>query len=129
MFVRVCVSPPRLLIGTGRRRCIAHWSNVQLTRVELSIPDAAIEIASEKVTASTLPHWSPLRDRDIDERCPLCLEAFSREHLVWDCKRLETVRRATLGRFSDRERWNLARLIWAGSAPFGTFPSWGPRGL
>ena len=56
MFVRVCVSPPRLLIGTGRRCCIAHWSNIQLTRVELSIPDAAIEIASEKVTASTLPH-------------------------------------------------------------------------
>ena len=56
MFVRVCVSPPRLSIGTGRRCCIAHWSNIQLTRVELSTPDAAIEITSEKVTTSTLPH-------------------------------------------------------------------------
>ena len=55
MFVFLSVSPPRLSIGTGRRCREGHWSNIQLTRVELSTPDAAIEIASEKVTASTLP--------------------------------------------------------------------------
>ena len=68
-----------------------------------------------------LGDWSPSRDSEVDERCPLCLEAFSREHLIWDCERLEAVRRATLGRFSDRERWNLARLIWVGSGPLGRF--------
>ena len=52
----VCVSSPRLSIGTGRRCREGHWSNIQLTRVELSTPDAAIEIASEKVNAATLPH-------------------------------------------------------------------------
>ena len=57
-------------------------------------------------------NWAPSRDMDIDERCPLCLEAFSQEHLIWDCKRLETVRCATLGRFSDRNGWDIARLIW-----------------
>ena len=68
-----------------------------------------------------LGNWSPSREMNIDERCPLCLEAFSQEHLVWDCKRLETVRRPTLGRFSDRNGWNITRLIWIGSAPLGHF--------
>ena len=68
-----------------------------------------------------LGNWSPSRDKDIDERCPLCLEAFSREHLIWDCQTLDMVRIATLGQFLDRERWNLARLIWVGSAPLGRF--------
>ena len=57
----------------------------------------------------------------IDEIRPLCLEEFSREHLIWDFKRLETVRRATLGRFMDREGWTIGRLIWVGSAPLGRF--------
>ena len=69
-----------------------------------------------------LGNWSPARDMDIDERCPLRLEAFSQEHLIWDCKRLETIRRASLGRFSDRNGWNIARLIWVGNAPLGRFP-------
>ena len=68
-----------------------------------------------------LGNWSPSRDKDIDERCPLCLESFSREHLIWDCEKLDMVRSATLGQFSDRERWNLARLSWVGSAPLGRF--------
>ena len=42
-------------------------------------------------------HWFPSRDMDIDQTCLLCLEVFSRELLIWDCKRLETVRGATLG--------------------------------
>ena len=57
-----------------------------------------------------LRNWSPSRDMDMDmdERCPLYLEPVSHEHLVWDCKRLEIVRRATLGRFLDRDGWNIA---------------------
>ena len=68
-----------------------------------------------------LGNWSPSRDMDVDERCPLCLEALSQEHLVWDCKRLETVRRATLGKLSYRDGWKIARFIWVGSAPLGRF--------
>ena len=68
-----------------------------------------------------LGNWSPSRDMDIDERCPLYLEAFSQERLIWFCKRLETVRRASLGRFSDRNGWIIARLIWIRSAPLGRF--------
>ena len=68
-----------------------------------------------------LGNWSPSKDMDIDERCPICSEAFSQEHLIRDSKRLETVRRATLGRFSDRNGWHIVRLIWIGSAPLGRF--------
>ena len=69
-----------------------------------------------------LGNWSSSRDMAIAERCLLCFEAFSREHFIWYCERLEMVRRVTLGRLLDRDGWNIARLIWLGSAPFGCFP-------
>ena len=36
-------------------------------------------------------------------------------------QKLETVRCATLGRFLDRDGWNIARLICLGTDPLGRF--------
>ena len=49
------------------------------------------------------------------------MEAFSREHLIWECEQLQTVRHANLGKFVDLDRQDLAWLIWVGSTPFWTF--------
>ena len=75
------------------------------------LPKDALEVRQEDWTRVArflighyhLGNWSPSRDMDIDERCPMCLETFSQEHLVWDCKKLETVRRATLEWFLDQD--------------------------
>ena len=41
--------------------------------------------------------------------------------MIWECKELELVRHATIGKFVDFDRQDLAWLIWVGSAPLGRF--------
>ena len=68
-----------------------------------------------------LGSWPPSQNNDIYDLCSFGMEAFSREHLIWECEELEMDRHATLGQFVDRARQDLAWLIWVGSAPLGSF--------
>ena len=54
--------------------------------------------------------WAPARDPDEFEFCPLCGEAYSREHLIFDCKTLDHVRCDVLGSILGRSSGSLAWL-------------------
>ena len=46
--------------------------------------------------------WSPAWDQDVLQNCPFCGEEYFREHLVWDCPMLESVRETTVESMRDR---------------------------
>ena len=65
--------------------------------------------------------WAPQRALDSYQPCPLCSEEFIREHLVMECRPLESMRRGIFSGILDWERVDLIGLagfhsaLWAAS--------------
>ena len=68
-----------------------------------------------------LGDWTPTRDPDEYELCPLCGDLYSREHLIFECEPLDHVRRDILGPALGRCSGGLAGLARLACAPMGRF--------
>ena len=68
-----------------------------------------------------LGDWTPTRDPDEYELCPLCGDLYSREHLIFECEPLDHVRRDILGSVLGRCSGGLAGLARLACAPMGRF--------
>ena len=65
--------------------------------------------------------WSPAWDLETLQDCPFYGEEYFREHLVWDCPILDSVRDTTVGSIGADRRGGLTLLARSGSALLGRF--------
>lgn len=65
--------------------------------------------------------WSPSRDPDELDLCPLCGAVYSQHHVIFECSALDSVRQHTLGLVLGRRGGGLTGLAQSACAPLGRF--------
>ena len=65
--------------------------------------------------------WSPSRDPDAWDECPLCGGDFSRSHILWDCETVSEERRALLGDIIMRRGEGFGWIVRHAWTPLGRF--------